>query len=488
MADSAAGEERAPRNGGATPPPLNLKELKRKQIHELAQMARDFEVEGASTMRKQELIFSILQAQTAHSGSIYGEGVLEILPDGFGFLRAPDYNYLPGPDDIYISPSQVRRFNLRTGDVVSGQIRPPKEGERYFALLKVEQINYEEPDRAREKILFDNLTPLYPDEHLSLEHRSEEYTTRVIDLMTPIGKGQRGLIVAPPRTGKTVMLQNIAHGITANHPEVVLIVLLVDERPEEVTDMQRSVKGEVVSSTFDEPATRHVQVAEMVIEKAKRLVEHGKDVVILLDSITRLARAYNTVVPPSGKILSGGVDSNALHKPKKFFGAARNIEDWWLAHHHRYGADRHRQPDGRGHLRGVQGHRQLRDPSRSPLDRQAHVPGDGHQSLGHAKGGAPPAARGAEPGDHPAPAAVAAESGRGHGVLARQDAEREDESGLHCVDESVGCACGRRRGVAGPSLRSGPPLVSHFQGRAAPPTSLLAPATPRRLTSLRLEV
>jgi transcription termination factor Rho len=325
--DAGAGDDHEPAQAGASPPPINLKELKRKQIHELAQMARELEVEGSSTMRKQELIFGILQAQTAQSGSIYGEGVLEILPDGFGFLRAPDYNYLPGPDDIYISPSQVRRFNLRTGDVVSGQIRPPKEGERYFALLKVEQINYEEPDRAREKILFDNLTPLYPNEHLGLEHRTDEYTTRVIDLMTPIGKGQRGLIVAPPRTGKTVMLQNIAHGITANHPEVVLIVLLVDERPEEVTDMQRSVKGEVVSSTFDEPPTRHVQVAEMVIEKAKRLVEHGKDVVILLDSITRLARAYNTVVPPSGKILSGGVDSNALHKPKKFFGAARNIED-----------------------------------------------------------------------------------------------------------------------------------------------------------------
>ena len=312
---------------GSTPPPVNLKDLKRLEIHELAQIARSFNVEGASAMRKQELIFGILQAQTAQSGSIYGEGVLEVLPDGFGFLRAPDYNYLPGPDDIYISPSQVRRFNLRTGDVVSGQIRPPKEGERYFALLKVEKINYEEPERAREKILFDNLTPLYPNEHLRLEHRPDEVTTRVLDLLTPIGKGQRGLIVAPPRTGKTMMLQNIAHGITANHPDVVLIVLLVDERPEEVTDMQRSVKGEVVSSTFDEPATRHVQVAEMVIEKAKRLVEHGKDVVILLDSITRLARAYNTVVPPSGKILSGGVDSNALHKPKKFFGAARNIEN-----------------------------------------------------------------------------------------------------------------------------------------------------------------
>ena len=315
-------KEPAPKEGA-----LNLKTLKEKKISELAQIAKNFNVEGASNMRKQELIFAILGAQTEQNGFVYGEGVLEILPDGFGFLRAPDYNYLPGPDDIYISPSQIRRFNLRTGDVVSGHIRPPKEGERYFALLKVEAINYEEPEKAREKILFDNLTPLYPNEQLRLEHNPEEYTTRVIDLFTPIGKGTRGLIVAPPRTGKTMMLQNIANGITSNHKEVVLIVLLIDERPEEVTDMQRSVHGEVISSTFDEPATRHVQVAEMVIEKAKRLVEHGRDVVILLDSITRLARAYNTVVPPSGKILSGGVDSNALHKPKKFLGAARNIED-----------------------------------------------------------------------------------------------------------------------------------------------------------------
>jgi transcription termination factor Rho len=306
---------------------LNLKVLKEKKISELASIAKQFNIEGVSNMRKQELIFAILGAQTEQSGLVYGEGVLEILPDGFGFLRAPDYNYLPGPDDIYISPSQIRRFNLRTGDIVAGQIRPPKEGERYFALLKVEAINYEEPERARDKILFDNLTPLYPNEQLMLEHDPEEHTTRIIDLFTPIGKGTRGLIVAPPRTGKTMMLQNIAKGITQNHKEVVLIVLLIDERPEEVTDMQRSVEGEVVSSTFDEPPTRHVQVAEMVIEKAKRLVEHGRDVVILLDSITRLARAYNTVVPPSGKILSGGVDSNALHKPKKFLGAARNIED-----------------------------------------------------------------------------------------------------------------------------------------------------------------
>jgi len=306
---------------------LNLKALKEKKIGDLALIGKNFNIEGAANMRKQELIFAILQAQTEQNGFIYGEGVLETLPDGFCFLRAPDYNYLPGPDDIYVSPSQIRRFNLRTGDVISGQIRPPKEGERYFALLKVEAINYEDPEKARDKILFDNLTPLYPNERLRLEYVHDDYTTRVVDLMTPIGKGQRGLIVAAPRTGKTMMLQHIAKAIAQNHKEIVLIVLLIDERPEEVTDMQRSVDGEVVSSTFDEPATRHVQVAEMVIEKAKRLVEHGKDVVVLLDSITRLARAYNTVVPPSGKILSGGVDSNALHKPKKFFGAARNIED-----------------------------------------------------------------------------------------------------------------------------------------------------------------
>jgi transcription termination factor Rho len=306
---------------------LNLKALKEKKISDLAMIGKSFNIEGAANMRKQELIFAILQAQTEQNGHVYGEGVLETLPDGFGFLRAPDYNYLPGPDDIYVSPSQIRRFNLRTGDIISGHIRPPKEGERYFALLKVESINYEDPEKAREKILFDNLTPLYPNERLRLESQPENYTTRIVDLLTPIGKGQRGLIVAAPRTGKTMMLQHIAKAIAHNHKEVILIVLLIDERPEEVTDMQRSVDGEVISSTFDEPATRHVQVAEMVIEKAKRLVEHGKDVVILLDSITRLARAYNTVVPPSGKILSGGVDSNALHKPKKFFGAARNIED-----------------------------------------------------------------------------------------------------------------------------------------------------------------
>jgi len=306
---------------------MNLKELKEKKATDLATIAKDLKIEGAAGMRKQDLIFAILNATAEKNGAIFGEGVLEILPDGFGFLRAPDANYLPGPDDIYVSPSQIRRFNLRTGDTVSGQIRPPKEGERYFALLKVSDVNFENPAIAREKTLFDNLTPLYPEQRLVLETVSDNLPMRVVDLAAPIGKGQRGLIVAPPRTGKTMLLQNIANSITTNHPEVYLIVLLIDERPEEVTDMQRSVHGEVISSTFDEPATRHVQVAEMVIEKAKRLVEHKRDVVILLDSITRLARAYNTVVPPSGKILSGGVDSNALHKPKRFFGAARNIEE-----------------------------------------------------------------------------------------------------------------------------------------------------------------
>jgi transcription termination factor Rho len=306
---------------------LDIAKLKEMNITTLVSVAKDLGVVGASTMRKQELIFKILQAQTEKSGLIFSEGVLECLPDGFGFLRAPDYNYLPGPDDIYVSPSQIRKFDLRTGDTISGQIRPPKEGERYFALIKVEAINFEPPDESRNKIFFDNLTPLYPMERIRLETTKDNISARVLDLLTPIGKGQRGLIVAPPRTGKTMLLQTIANSISTNHPEITLIVLLIDERPEEVTDMQRTVKGEVISSTFDEPAARHVQVAEMVIEKAKRLVEHKRDVVILLDSITRLARAYNTVVPPSGKVLSGGVDSNALQRPKRFFGAARNVEE-----------------------------------------------------------------------------------------------------------------------------------------------------------------
>ncbi|OGW56051.1 MAG: transcription termination factor Rho [Nitrospirae bacterium RBG_19FT_COMBO_55_12] len=305
---------------------MNLTELKVKNIGELAEMANELNVEGASGMRKQELIFAILQAQTEKNGMIFGEGVLEILPDGFGFLRAPDYNYLPGPDDIYVSPSQIRRFSIRTGDTVSGQIRPPKEGERYFALLKVEAINYEDPEVSRTKILFDNLTPYYPEEKIKLEQSPTDYTTRAMDLITPIGMGQRGMIVAPPRTGKTMLLQAVAKAILKNHPEIKLIILLIDERPEEVTDWQRQVKTEIISSTFDEPPQRHVQVADMVIERAKRLVEHKKNVVILLDSITRLARAHNAIIPASGKVLSGGLDANALQRPKRFFGAARKIE------------------------------------------------------------------------------------------------------------------------------------------------------------------
>ncbi len=310
-----------------SPLEINLKTLKEKRIAELVRIARDLGIEGTSSLRKQELIFAIIKAQAEQNGLIFAEGVLEVLPEGYGFLRSPNYNYLPGPDDIYVSPSQIRRFNLRTGDTIAGQVRPPKEGERYFALLKVEAINYEDPEAAQSKILFDNLVPLFPMEKFDLEYDPEDYSTRILDLLCPIGKGQRGLIVSPPKAGKTMMLKSIAHALEKNHKEVFLIVLLIDERPEEVTDMERSVKGEVISSTFDEPPQRHVQVAEMVIEKAKRLVEHNMDVVILLDSITRLARAYNTVTPHSGRILTGGIDANALHKPKRFFGAARNTEE-----------------------------------------------------------------------------------------------------------------------------------------------------------------
>lgn len=306
---------------------LYVKDLKAKSVHELTEIAQGLGIDEAAGRLKQDLIFAILKAETENHGKVFAEGVLERLPDGFGFFRAPDQNYLNGPDDIYVSPSQIRRFNLRTGDTVCGQIRPPKEGERYFALLKVESINFEEPAKARHKVLFDNLTPLYPEEKFNLESKAGGLTTRIIDLICPIGKGQRALITSPPKAGKTMILKDIANAIIENHPEIYLIVLLIDERPEEVTDMQRNVAAEVVSSTFDEQATRHVQVADMVIEKAKRLVEHKRDVVILLDSITRLARAHNTVVPHSGKILSGGVDSNALHKPKRFFGAARNVEE-----------------------------------------------------------------------------------------------------------------------------------------------------------------
>ena len=325
--DGAGGGDGSGGDGNGGRPTLDIRALKEMSIAQLTQVAKDLGVEGAAGMRKQELIFKILEAQTKSSGLIFAEGVLECLPDGFGFLRAPEYNYLPGPDDIYVSPSQIRRFDLRTGDTVSGQVRQPKDGERYFALIKVEAVNFEAPEISRNKIFFDNLTPLYPLERVRMETDSDNISGRILDLLTPQGKGQRCLIVSPPRTGKTMLLQAIANSITRNHPEIYLIVLLIDERPEEVTDMQRSVKGEVISSTFDEPAQRHIQVAEMVLEKAKRLVECKRDVVILLDSITRLARAYNTVVPPSGKILSGGVDSNALHRPKRFFGAARNLEE-----------------------------------------------------------------------------------------------------------------------------------------------------------------
>ncbi len=327
--DSVNGEalERALAQQKSGEKPLDVVALKKIKISELQKMAHKFNIENVPGLKRQELIFKILQAQAQQSGLMFGEGVLEILEDGFGFLRSPNYNYLPSPDDIYVSPSQIRRFNLRTGDVVGGLIRPPKEGERYFALLKVEMVNFETPDSCKDKTAFDNLTPLYPNQRIKLETTPEEASMRVMDLLTPIGFGQRGLIVAPPYSGKTILLQRLANSIVANHPEAYLIVLLIDERPEEVTDMQRSVKGEVIASTFDEPAERHVQVAEIVLEKAKRLVEHKRDVIILLDSITRLARAYNTVAPHSGKILSGGVDSNALHKPKRFFGSARNIEE-----------------------------------------------------------------------------------------------------------------------------------------------------------------
>jgi transcription termination factor Rho len=324
LKDNGNGDYKPANPAGKT---VHIEQLKDMKMTELTKLARDMDIQGASVLKKQDLMFKILQAQAEKEGLMFGEGTLEILSEGFGFLRSAKYNYLPCPDDIYISPSQIRRFDLKTGDTVSGQIRPPKEGEKYFALLKVEAVNFENPEKCKDKIFFDNLTPLYPKERLNLETTQTEVSTRIINLLTPIGKGQRALIVAPPYSGKTVLLQKMANAIVHNHPEVILIVLLIDERPEEVTDMQRSVKGEVIASTFDEPAERHVQIAEVVIEKAKRLVEHKRDVVILLDSITRLARAYNTVVPHSGKILSGGVDSNALHKPKRFFGAARNIEE-----------------------------------------------------------------------------------------------------------------------------------------------------------------
>ena len=414
-------------------------------------------------MRKQELIFEILKARAEKSGLIFSEGVLETLPDGFGFLRAPDYNYLPGPDDIYVSPSQIRKFDLHTGDTVSGQIRPPKDGERYFALIKVEAVNFEPPERAREKVFFENLTPLYPQQRICLETEGDNLSARVLDLMVPIGKGQRGLIVAPPRTGKTMLLQNIANSITKNHPEVYLIVLLIDERPEEVTDMQRSVNGEVISSTFDEPAQRHVQVAEMVIEKAKRLVEHKKDVVILLDSITRLARAYNTIVPPSGKVLSGGVDSNALQRPKRFFGAARNIEEGGsLTIISTALVDTGSRMDevifeefkGTGNLE-IHLDRKLTDRRVFPsIDIQKS--GTRKEELLHSE-------RGPQPHLGAAQGAHAALAGRGDGAAAVEDVEDQDQPGLPVVDVE-------REGLAGRKLPSPP------SPRPTPPCSWVWPS------------
>ena len=368
---------------------MNLTELKSKPIHELVKLAESMGLENLARSRKQDIIFSILKAHARNGENIYGDGVLEILQDGFGFLRSSDGSYLAGPDDIYVSPSQIRRFNLRTGDTISGLIRPPKDGERYFALLKVGEINFDSPDSSRNKVLFENLTPFHPTKRLKLERgngSTEDLTARTIDLVAPIGKGQRGLIVSPPKAGKTMLLQNIATAITSNHPEVYLIVLLIDERPEEVTEMQRTVKGEVVSSTFDEPAARHVQVAEMVIEKAKRLVEHKKDVVILLDSITRLARAYNTVVPSSGKVLTGGVDANALQRPEALLRRGAQHRGRRQPDDPRHGADRHRLEDGRRDLRGVQGHRQQRDPPGPAHLREARVPGGQHQPFRHPQG------------------------------------------------------------------------------------------------------
>ena len=417
---------------------LAIAELKEMSIQKLTQVAKDLNVAGATGMRKQELIFQILKAQTEQSGFIFSEGVLEVLPDGFGFLRAPDYNYLPGPDDIYVSPSQIRKFDLQTGDTVSGQIRPPKEGERYFALIKVEAVNFEPPDQARDKLFFENLTPLYPQEGFHLETAADNLSARVMDLMTPIGKGQRGLIVAPPRTGKTMLLQNIAQSVAQNHPETYLIVLLIDERPEEVTDMQRSVQGEVISSTFDEPAQRHVQVAEMVIEKAKRLVEHKKDVIILLDSITRLARAYNTVIPPSGKVSVGRprlerpAEAEALLRRRAQHRGRRVADD------HFDRAHRHGIAHGRRDLRGVQGHGQHGNPPRPQAGRQARVPGHRHPEERHAQGGTAHPARRPEPDLGAAQGAQPAVAGRGDGTAPRQDGQDEVERRVPGVDAEDG--------------------------------------------------
>ncbi len=424
---------------------MHLSDLKLKHVSELVDMAIANELEGANRLRKQELVFALLKHQAKKGEAIFGDGTLEVLQDGFGFLRSPDTSYLAGPDDIYVSPSQIRRFNLHTGDSIVGEIRTPKDGERYFALVKVDTVNGEPPENAKAKILFENLTPLHPDEPMQLERdikAEENLTGRILDIIAPIGKGQRGLIVSPPKAGKTVLMQHMAHAITANHPEAVLIVLLIDERPEEVTDMQRSVRGEVISSTFDEPATRHVQVAEMVIEKAKRLVEHKKDVVILLDSITRLARAYNTIVPPSGKVLSGGVDSNALQRPKRFFGAARNIEEGGSL---TIIATALIDSD----LRRVQGHRQHGNPLGAETGGQARLPRHRHQQERHAQRRATDAQRRAQPRVDSAQSAEPALARRNHGTAARQANQDADERTVLRLDERLG----KQRSAAAPPAR-----------------------------------
>ena len=470
---------------------IKLKDLKQKSPTELLAFAEENEVENASIMRKQELMFAILKQLASMDVEIIGEGVVEILQDGFAFLRSADANYLPGPDDIYVSPSQIRRLSLRTGDTVEGVIRSPKEGERYFALLKVNLINFEDPEKARHKVHFDNLTPLYPDERLKLEiddPTRKDLSARVIDIVSPIGKGQRALIVAPPRTGKTVLLQNIAQSVTANHPECYLIVLLIDERPEEVTDMQRSVKGEVVSSTFDEPAVRHVQVAEMVIEKAKRLVEHGRDVVILLDSITRLGRAYNTVVPSSGKVLTGGVDANALQRPEALLRRRAQYRGRRLADHHRHRADRHRLAHGRSDFRRIQGHRQFGNHPRPQGRRQAHVPVDGHHALGNAQGGAARARRHPQENVCPAPHPQSDGHGRCDRIPDRQTARDQVQRRFLRIHEHLRLGRNSQSGAASvrrAAVRCGNASGSLEPCQSQPPSKRLPISASRSTGSTR---
>ena len=430
---------------------MHLSELKAQHVSELIKMGEELEIENVSRLRKQELMFAIMKKRAKGGEQVFGDGVLEVLPDGFGFLRSIEASYMASTDDIYLSPSQIRRFNLHTGDLIEGEVRVPKDGERYFALVKVDRVNGLTPEENKHKIMFENLTPLFPKEQFKLERdikTEENITSRIIDLIAPIGKGQRALLVAQPKTGKTVMMQQLAHALVANHPEVHLIVLLVDERPEEVTEMLRTVRGEVISSTFDEPAARHVQVAEMVIERAKRLVELQKDVIILLDSITRLARAYNNVLPSSGKVLTGGVDANALQRPKRFFGAGAQCRRRRLAHHHRHRADRHRFAHGRGDLRGVQGHRQLRNPPRSPHGREARLPVDPDQQVGHPARGT--AAQARDPAEDLDPAETPLPDGRdrGDGVHPRQDEVHQEQPRLlrHDASGRVGSPSATMRG------------------------------------------